>query len=161
MIKTLTMKAKRTMKGAIEDMFVLDNNNTNVRRLKKTEREFKKAYKLDGVVVKYVDPKGKAFLTSKESIKGYYNYGRKVAVVFVDGDVETNTKTLLHELTHAYQDKYMNKQFQSSHIALANKTVLYANAWHEKHARHCADVLALGYIGKIDLRYAMDYAIVA
>lgn len=156
MIKTLV---KKTVKNIVVSNFNMDNNDPRVRQLRKTERAFKKAYGVD-TEVKYIDVKYKELVT-RPTVNGYHNGVKGHIVVFVDGNLNKNTITLLHELTHAYQKKYMFKQFHASKLALANNKVSYIDSWHEVHARHCADILALGYIGKIDLRYAMEYAVVA
>ena len=156
MIKTLV---KKTVKNIVVGNFTMSSDDRRVRHLMKVERAFKKAYNVD-TEVKYIDAKYKEYVT-RPTVNGYHNGNKGHIVVFVDGNLKKNTVTLLHELTHAYQKKYMFRQFNASRIALANNEVSYRDAWHEVHARHCADILALGYIGKIDLRYAMDYAIAA
>lgn len=156
MIKTLV---KKTVKNVVVNNFNMDSNDVRVRQLRKTERAFKSAYGVD-TEVKYIDVKYKELVT-RPTVNGYHNGNKGHIVVFIDGNLKKNTVTLLHELTHAYQKKYMTRQFNASRQALANNKVSYKDAWHEVHARHCADILALGYIGQIDLRCAMDYAIAA
>lgn len=156
MIKTFM---KKTVKNVVVNNFNMSENDVRVRQLRKTEKAFKKAYGVD-TEVKYIDVKYKELVT-KPNVNGYHNGVKGHIVVFVDNNLNKNKVTLLHELTHAYQRKYMFKQFNASKIALANKKVSYRDSWHETHARHCADILALGYIGQIDLRYAMDYQIAA
>ena len=156
MIKTLI---KKTVKNIVVENFTMNSSDTRVKQLRKTERAFKRAYGVD-TEVKYIDVKYKEFVT-RPSVNGYNNGSKGHIVVFVDGDLRKNTVTLLHELTHAYQMKYMTREFNASRHALANKKVSYRDSWHEVHARHCADILALGYIGQIDLRHAMDYTIAA
>ena len=156
MIKTLL---KQTVKDVVVNNFNMDSSDIRVKQLRKTERAFKRAYGVD-TEVKYIDVKYKKYVT-RPSVNGYHNGSKGHIVVFVDGDLRKNTVTLLHELTHAYQKKYMTIQFNASRYALANNKVSYRDSWHEVHSRHCADILALGYIGKIDLRYAMDYTVAA
>ena len=156
MIKTLL---KKTVKSVVVSNFNMDNNDIRVKQLRKTEIAFKRAYGVN-TEVKYIDAKYKEFVT-RPTVRGYHDGNKGHIVVFVTNDLKRNTITLLHELTHAFQKKYMTRQFNASRQALANNKVSYRDSWHEVHARHCADILALGYIGKIDLRYAMDYAVAA
>lgn len=156
MIKTLV---KKTVKNIVVENFTMDSDDRRVRHLMKVERAFKRAYGVN-TEVKYIDAKYKEFVT-RPTVNGYHNGAKQHIVVFVNDNLDRNVITLLHELTHAYQKKYMTRQFNASRQALANNKVSYRDSWHEVHARHCADILALGYIGQIDLRYAMDYAIAA
>ena len=156
MIKTFV---KKTVKSIVVNNFNMDSKDIRVKQLRKTEIAFKRAYGVD-TQVKYIDAKYKELVT-RPGVNGYHNGVKGHIVVFVDNNLERNKVTLLHELTHAYQRKYMFKQFDASKKALSMKKVSYRDSWHETHARHCADILSLGYIGKIDLRYAMDYQIAA
>lgn len=120
----------------IVDKVALDITDARVKQLRRTERAFKRAYNIDTKVV-YVDAKDKALIKDKKT-KGYYHNIRKHIVVFLTNDIEKNTQTLLHELTHAYQAKYMEFKFKASKKELFNGEVSYRNAWHERHARSSA-----------------------
>lgn len=156
MIKTIIKKA---VKEVVVSNFNMKEDDKRVKQLRKIERAFKRAYNVDTEVI-FIDAKYKELVT-KPSVNGYHNGGKHHIVVFITNDIRKNAVTLLHELTHAYQKKHMPREFKASRQAMDAGKVSYRNSWHETHARHCADLLILGYIGKIDLRYAMDYAIAA
>ena len=120
----------------IVDKVALDTKDARVRQLRKIERAFKRAYNIDTEVL-YVDSKDKLLIKNKKN-KGYYHNIRKHIVIFLTNDIEANTKTLLHELTHAYQAKYMTTKYKASKNELVNGEVTYRNAWHERHARSSA-----------------------
>lgn len=124
------------------DKYALSNTDRRVRQLRKTERAFKRAYKIDTEVL-FVDAKDKALIKSKKT-NGYYHNIRKHIVVFVTNDIQANTRTLLHELTHAYQMAYMMDRYKAAKKEQLEGKVSYINAWHERHARRCADLLIDG-----------------
>lgn len=120
----------------IVDKVALDTTDARVRQLRRIERTFKRAYNVDTEVV-YVDVKDKSLIKDKKT-KGYYHNIRKHIVVFLTNDIEANAQTLLHELTHAYQAKYMSTKYKASKKELFDGKVTYRNAWHERHARSSA-----------------------
>ena len=154
MIRTNNKTVKKIARLVHEEFLTMGASDKRVAALKKIERQFKKAYKVK-VEVKYVD--GKYNITASRG----YHHRRGVVVVYVTNDLRANTKTLLHELTHAYQYQFMNKKFMASTKAMAAGKVTYKNSWHETHARHTADILIEGQIGKIAIEDSFNYAIVA
>lgn len=122
------------------DRYALSSTDKRVKQLKQVERAFKRAYKIDTEVL-YVDANDKALIKEKTT-NGYYHNIRKHIVVFVTNDIQKNTVTLLHELTHAYQAKYMSDKYMQSKKDRLDGKVSYRNAWHERHARSCANVLS-------------------
>lgn len=152
---------KRTIKRIVKEVTIgtctLDNSNKDVQKLMKLERKFKKHYKVD-MEVKYIDAKYKEYITRK-TVKGMVRKNKDYIIVFVDGNVRRNAETLFHELTHAYQVKYMNRQFTRSDNALRAGRVSYIDCWHETHARHCAHLLVNSLDFSIDLKQAMDYVV--
>lgn len=156
---TLITIAKKVIRGIKIETLALSDDNKYVKELKKTERKFKRAYKLDTRVV-YIDVKHKELITDPNN-RGLYNRGAKCAIVFIDGNLERNKRTLLHELTHGYQDRYMHKKYIASVIALKEKKVKYEDSWHEEHARHCADLLMNCNVYNINLKDAFNYIVAA
>lgn len=157
MIKTMTKKIVKSFK---EEYMTLGADDKRVAQLKQVEKAFKKAYRVK-VEVKYIDAKHTVSMTGKKSIKGYHRGSDSTIVVFVSKDMRRTTMTLLHELTHAYQHQYMTKTYNSSVKQLNSGKVSYLNSWHERHARHTAEILLQGYIGKIAIEDTMSYAIAA
>lgn len=156
---TLKTVAQKVVKGIAIETLGLSDNNLYVKELRKIERKFKRAYKLDTRVV-YVDVKHR-FLITDPTHRGLYNRGAKCAIVFIDGNLKNNKRTLLHELTHGYQDKYIHRKYISSVQALKEERVTYKDSWHEKHARHCADLLMNCNVYNVNLKDAFDYVVAA
>lgn len=138
------------------DKYSLDRTDKRVRHLSKIEKAFKKAYGVDTDVL-YVDAKDKALIKSKKT-NGYYHNIRKHIVVFLTNDIEANTRTLLHELTHAYQAKHMTAKYNASKRERLEGKVNYINSWHERHARSCADKL-MSYGFTIDISSVPAYKV--
>lgn len=157
MIKTLTTKL---VKGFKEEYMTLGSDNKKVAYLKKMERAFKRAYKIN-VQVKYIDIKHSKSMTGKSTIKGYHRGGDSVVVVFVSDSKMKDTKTLFHELTHAYQYQKMTSKFKASRQQLKDNKVSYYNSWHERHARHCAELLVNSFDFSLNLEDTMNYNIAA
>lgn len=150
---------KKIVKGITIETRALDSSNKYVRELKKIERKFKRAYKVNAEVT-YIDVKLR-FLICENDKRGFYTKTKNQAVVFVDGNMENNIRTLLHELTHAYQNKYINDKYTISTKLLKTGKVSYKNAWHEKHARHCAELLSNTYDFSLSLDNAFDFTLKA
>lgn len=145
MKKTLLKLTQITVgRLALVDNYALTSKDARVKELQKVERTFKKTYNVDMKVV-YVDAKDKA-LIADDSINGFRCNMTSKIVVFITNDLVKNAETLLHELTHAYQAKYMTKKFNASKKELIKGKVSYRNAWHERHARACANRLIQEYI---------------
>lgn len=121
------------------DKYALSRSDKRVRELSKIEKAFKRAYKVDIDVV-YIDNNDKSLIKGKNN-NGYYHHLRKHIVIFVRNDFNATIKTLIHELTHAYQMKYMTDKMNESRRQLVNGEVSYRNAWHERHARSCSNIL--------------------
>lgn len=155
-LKTLVKKA---VKEVVVSNFNMKEDDKRVKTLRKLERQFKRAYNVDTEVI-FIDAKYKELVT-RPGVNGYHNGNKHHIVVFITNDIRKNAVTLLHELTHAFQKKHMPREFKASRLAMDTGRVSYRDSWHEVHARHCADILVLGYIGKIDLKNAMDYSIAA
>ena len=156
--KTIVKKTiKKVVKTIALEVAEVNNNNKHVVELVKIEKAFKRAYKITKNV-RYVDVKAKGFIT-KPNVKGYH--ADSEIVVFLDGNLRKNAETLLHELTHAYQAKYMTRQFKASRQQMKTGQVSYKHSWHETHARHCAKLLINTLDFSLDLHYAMDYVIEA
>lgn len=143
----------------LADKLAFDKTDKKIKDLCKVERAFKRAYKIQ-IEVLYIDVKHKSKIARK-NVKGYRQPLKNQIVVFIDNNVLRNVETLLHELTHEYQERYMNKQYIKSKEALnKNKTKeAYNNSWHEKHARHCAKLLVNSFDFSLDLKNAFDYTI--
>lgn len=137
--------------------YQLGNEDKRVKYLRKVERAFKKAYKIDTPVL-YIDERDKA-LIAKKNKRGYRHNLKNEIVVFLTNDIDSNCKTLLHELTHAYQHKHMNTKFKASKKEYVNEEVTYRNAWHERHARRCADVLITNMDFTINLSTVKPYKV--
>ena len=155
MLKTIMKNAVKSFK---EEYATIRAEDKRVAYLMKIEKKFKATYKVD-VDVRYVDAKHKNSMVRK-GVRGYYRRSNDRVVVFINKDLKANTITLLHELTHAYQSAYMTDMYTTSTKDLKSGKVSYKDAWHERHARHTADILALGYIG-MPIDNSMDYAIAA
>ena len=149
---------KKTIKKLVLEVGTLNRSNKEIAQLIKVEGAFKRAYRVDAEV-KYVDAKYRNYI--RPNVRGYHSGKNNMIVVFVDGNTRRNAETLLHELTHAYQNKYMHKQLKKSKMLLNNNMVTYRDAWHEEHARHCAKLLINTFDFSLDLNNAMDYIIAA
>lgn len=129
------------------EMYALSNDNKKVQKLRKIERLAKRIYKVNTKVI-YVDIKFKKLLI-RDSVRGYYNSKDNYAVVFVNNDYRANVTTLCHELTHAYQNIYMNKEYIKSTKDLKEGRVTYAKAWHEVHAREQAAEMCTYFLDEV------------
>ena len=144
MKKTLLTLTQLTVgRLALVDKYALSNKDARVRELQKVERTFKSKYNVDVKVV-YIDAKDKALIANK-TVNGFRCNLTSKIVVFVTKDIVRNAETLLHELTHAYQSTHMTTKFKASKKQLVDGKVSYRNAWHERHARSCANKLIKEY----------------
>lgn len=98
----------------------------------------------------------KLYLTGDATYKKYnmkdYTLGFCVpskgkVVVKVSNDVSETIETLMHELTHAYQYKYLRSMLQygmkqQEVYGRCSNDDVYWNSVHEQHARLCGEELA-------------------
>lgn len=109
-----------------------------VKNLRLIASEFKSIQGLDTEVI-FLDS-----FTSKLLIPGsagFFDSKTNAVVIFVSGDKEFDTETVVHELIHAYQYKYMNDQYRSSIRDLYNGKVEYEKSWHESHAYYNSSLI--------------------
>lgn len=113
------------------------DNNRIVKKLVSKEITFKTKHDLDCTIL-YIDVKYRKHIRPKA--RGFYNTKLNEIVVFVDISEEYDRilETLYHELTHAYQYKYMNKKYMNSCKELKTGNKSYKNSWHEIHAKQTA-----------------------
>ncbi|MEG1494696.1 MAG: hypothetical protein RR406_00130 [Bacilli bacterium] len=112
---------------------------------RRTATCIKKDLKLDTEII-FVNSKDKKNFTSP-NINGIYNDLTKRIIIFIDNkrSIDDIVYTIIHELTHAYQDKYMHDKYKKSLKELRSKKVSYKNSWHEKHANETAKRLSCNY----------------
>lgn len=134
----------------------INDNDARVKILRKYERAFKKAYGVN-VEVRFLEAKHAKSMFIDKEIRGYYSPKRKLAIVFLDNDGYKIKRTLFHELTHAYQHQKMSRKFAESRKLLREEKVTYEDSWHERHARHCAEILVNTEDYSFNLKYAENY----
>lgn len=150
---------KKTIKKLVKSTCeLMTTDRKTIEYLTKIEKAFKKSYKVT-TTVRYIDSKYKDVI--RPGVNGFYSKDKNEIIVFISGDIKRETRTLLHELTHAYQCKFMTKMFvKSTELKKAGK-ISYRDSWHETHARHCANLLANTLDFNLDLRSAFDYSLAA
>lgn len=142
-----TMKiVKAVNRKVLAEKFALPEINKKVATLRAIEKSIKEYYNVDTKVI-YISEKHK-HLFSEDRTKGFYSASGDCAVVFINNSYKGNVTTLCHELTHAYQNKYMNAEYKASTKALHEGKVSYAKAWHEVHAKEEANAMCGYFLNK-------------
>lgn len=120
--------------------------------LRAIEKAIRKYYKVSSTVY-YVNEEYKDAFQKKEYVNGFYNTKGDYAIVFIDDNYNyiKHVTTLCHEMTHAYQNYYMNDEYKASCKALHNKEVTYEEAWHEVHAKEQAEEMCEYFLGYYDV----------
>lgn len=128
----------------------MGSTDPQVRRLKRLAAKAKRDLKLDNKVF-FVNVKDRKNFSDSKGLNGFYNNVTKEIVVFVGHNSERRVaETLLHELTHAYQDTHMNAKYKKSNADLKAKKTTYRDCWHERHARANATRLINIYCPIVD-----------
>lgn len=135
MIKAEIRATKQVINTTLlADSYAMDNT-AQVRRLRRLAAKAKRDLKLDNKII-FVSSKDRKNFTDSKGLNGYYNSITKEIVVFVGHNSERKVaETLMHELTHAYQDAYMKNKYKKSVEELRAKKTTYKTCWHERHAR--------------------------
>ena len=103
---------------------------------------FCKAKNINGVELVLVGEATWSKYLRKETVNGHYNSKTKTVVVKVRGDKGATIETLMHELTHAYQDAYHKDMLnygrtQKAMYSNEHGYDAYYYSVHEQHARIC------------------------
>ena len=160
MFETAKEIKRMIVKSYKEGHRTLSEDNKHVVRLRKIEKAFKKAYKIR-VEVRYINAKHKESMTGSKTKAGYHRASDSLIIVFVCGNKRKDDTTLFHELTHAFQNQKMKEQYRESKRQYIAGITTYTTCWHERHARHCADLLAKTYDLTLDLKNAFDYTVIS
>lgn len=102
---------------------------------------FCRAKNINGVELVLVGEATWSKYLRKETVNGHYNSKTKTVVVKVREDKGATIETLMHELTHAYQDAYHKDMLnygraQKSTYKEYGYDAYYCSV-HEQHARIC------------------------
>lgn len=141
------MKRKKELNDLELIQYLAENSyerdNYYLETLIKREVRFKKTYKVYPSVY-YISGIHRSALSQGPRVRGLYRADLNLVVVFIDEGITENKnaiRTLYHELTHAYQAMYMTNRLIVSCTRLEYGMIEYKNAWHERHARGCAQYL--------------------